>query len=195
MIITRFTKSVAYLSVAALFCLLSIWLTVPLHNEQTYMGAYMKAVLFLFLCGCIFLTAALYSHSYLSKKNREHRRDTSFFLIFGLILLIGDIALILLYGGIAMEPDYTSANIAIVLLALLPLPFWIRGIVLAFSNDHKNRAVVQIAACVLAILWVGLIAMGLLLKTNNISGMVSNEASDTTSTSDFGTDYIPPSEE
>jgi len=187
MVITRFHKSAVYLSAAFILNIFGALLTAPLHKELTYESAYYKAVLFLFVCGCVFLAAALYSRRYLSKKDREHRRDTLFFFVFGLILLVGDMVLFFIYGGIAMDPNYISANIAILSLALLPMPFLLRGIILAFSNDHKRRTITQIAACALAVLWVALIAAGLLLKTNNASLGIAAD-----SVGSYGADYTPP---
>lgn len=141
--ISRFGKAVAYLAATALLTVISVLLQLGMHREGGLESSYFQSNMVLFLAGAACTGTAVYSYRAYSRRHREHVWDSLFLLIVGLIYLIASVVMFFLFGGLGnefSEGGYTAANINIVLLTVLPLPFLLRGIVLAVSTREASAA-------------------------------------------------------
>lgn len=171
MTISRFAKSIAYLAAAALLLLLSVIFQVGMHNEGGPETSYFRSNTFLFVVAIACIGTGVYSYIGYVRRHREHALDSLFLLLIGLVLLVSCILVFLNFGGLIGSFDqegYTAVNINIIVLTVLPLPFLIRGLVLAFSTREDSRARrlgVQIAALLIIAGFVLSLAVGGTMRT------------------------------
>lgn len=164
--ISRFAKAVAYEALTALLLLVSVVFQAAMHREGGLEKAYSHSCLLLFATAALLLGIGVYSLMAYTRRHRQHILESVFFLAVGLALMIAVVAEIVLYGGLEgafTESGYTAANLNIVLLAGLPVPFLIRSIILAFSTREAllgRRLGVQIGAAVLTAAMLVLFAAG-----------------------------------
>ncbi len=168
--ISRFAKSIAYLTGAALLLLLSVVFQIGMHSEAGPETSYFQSNTFLFVVAVACIGTGVYSYIGYVRRHREHALDSLFLLLVGLVFLIASILVFLNFGGLAgsfAEEGYTAVNINIVLLTVLPVPFLIRGMVLAFSTREDSRARrmgVQIAALLITAGLVLSLALGGMMR-------------------------------
>ncbi len=154
--ISRFAKSIAYLAATVLLLLLSMLFQAGMHSGTGPETSYFQSNTFLFIVSIACVGTGIYSYIGYVRRHREHALDSLFLLLVGLVFLIARIVVFLLFGGLEgdfAEEGYTAVNINIVLLTALPVPFLIRGLVLAFSTreDSRTRRLgVQVAALLIA---------------------------------------------
>ena len=169
--ITRFAKSIAYLAAAALLIAVSVFFQVGMHSEGGPEASYFRSNTFLFVVAIGCIGTGVYSYIGYVRRHREHALDSLFLLLVGLAVLIASILVFLNFGGLAGTFDkagYTAVNINIVALTLLPIPFLIRGLVLAFSTREVSRArrlSVQLAALLVTAGFLLSLAMGGMMRT------------------------------
>lgn len=163
--ISRFAKAVAYECLTAILFLISVFSQAVLHHEDGPEAGYFRCGLILFIAASTLLGVGVYSMMAYTWRHREHILDSVFLLAVGIVLMVAVITQVILYGGLEApfdEAGYTAANIHIVLMAILPVPFLIRSIILAFSTREKGgkRLGVQIGAGALTLVLVVLAAIG-----------------------------------
>lgn len=177
--ITRFAKSIVYLVFTTGLLLLSVFFTAGIHNTEQLEQNYFRSTSYLFILAAVLIGAAIYSYQAYTRKYREHVWDSLLLLVTGLVLMGAVLFIILYYGGLEgtfTESGYTAANVNIVVLAMLPLPFFVRTVVLAFSLQEPRRGRrlgVQIACAVL------LAGMILTFALGGLLGMVRYTGTDT----------------
>lgn len=164
--LTRFAKAILYLAFTALLLLISTLFHAAMHSEGGLEEGYFRSNSYLFILAAVLLGTAVYSYAAYTRRHSEHRTDSLLFFLVGLALMVTVIFAILQYGGLEgffEESGYTAANINIVVLTALPLPFLIRAVVLACSTGETSRARrlgAAIAAVVLVAAAVVLVAVG-----------------------------------
>ena len=164
--ITRFAKAIAYECLTALLILLSFALQNGLQQTEQLEAAYGRSNLFLFIAAAVLLGVGVYSLMSYTSRHREHILDSIFFIVVGVFYMAAAMIVFLTYGGLEgtfTQSGYTAANINLVLLSALPVPFWVRTVVLVFSTREKSvgrRAGVQIICGLLAAVLVGLALTG-----------------------------------
>jgi len=169
--ISRFAKTVTYLVATALLLALAGWFQVGFHADVGPEEAYFRANTVLFWIAVACLGTAVYSYRAYTRRHREHAVDSLLLLVTGGLLLIAETAVLLLFGGLTTpfgQSGYTATNLQMLLLAVLPLPFFIRTVVLAFGRREISRPAarrgVRIACVTLAIAMAGLLVFGGLLR-------------------------------
>lgn len=184
--ITRFAKSIAYLAAAALLIAVSVFFQLGMHSEGGMETSYFRSNLFLFIAAAGCLGTGVYSYIGYVRRHREHAFDSLFLVIVGAVVMAAFLFVFLNFGGLGdtFEKDgYTATNVNIVMLTLLPLPFLIRGIVLALStrDDSKaRRRGVQIAALLVTAGMIASLAFGGMMRMVRFdeSSSFSDEVSD-----------------
>ncbi len=169
--ISRFAKSIAYLAAAALLILLSVIFQVGMHSEGGPEASYFRSNTFLFVVAIGCIGTGVYSYIGYVRRHREHALDSLFLLLVGLAVLIASILVFLNFGGLAGTFDKAGIRPSISTssrLTLLPIPFLIRGLVLAFSTREDSRArrlSVQLAALLVTAGFLLSLAMGGMMRT------------------------------
>lgn len=169
MSISRFAKAIAYEVLTALLLVISALFQTAMHTDGQMEKAYFQSNLFLFIAAATFLGVGVYSLVSYTRRHRQHILDSVFFLLVGLLLMAAVLVVILLYGGLEGTFDasgYTAVNLNLVILTLVPAPFLIRSIVLAFSTRERlaKRLGVQLGLLVLAVAAVVLLATGKMMR-------------------------------
>lgn len=116
--------------------LLSVFFTAGIHNPGHLEQNYFRSTSYLFILAAVLIGGAIYSYQAYTRKYREHAWDSLLLLVTGLALMGTVLFIILYYGGLEgtfTESGYTAANVNIVVLAMLPLPFFVRTAVLVLS--------------------------------------------------------------
>lgn len=169
--VTRWGKAIGYLLATVGLMTASGILQQPMHTEAGLVAGYFRIVGYLFVFACCLLGACLYSYRAYTRRHREHLWDNLFLLLIGLGVMMAVLALFLQYGGMGediTEHSYAAANACVILLSLLPIPFIIRTLVLAFTSEQPKpaaRRTVQLLAVVLVLAWIVLVVSGVYLKT------------------------------
>lgn len=169
--VSRFAKTILYLVFTAVLLLISTLFHVAMHSEGGLEEGYFRSNSYLFIMAAVLLGTAVYSYAAYTRRRREHLVDSLLFFFVGFALMVTVIFSILHYGGLEGSFDqsgYTAANINVVVLTALPLPFLIRTVVLACSTGDGNRARrlgAMIAAGLLVVAAVVLVALGGLART------------------------------
>lgn len=186
--ITRFGKAVAYLVASAALFAISAVLMHDMHGTQDMAAAYLRSDLYLFVLSAAFLGTSAYSYMAYTRRHREHRGDSLFCLLLGIVTMVLTIVVVVKYGGInadKMESALTAINLNLVLLAVIPAVFLIRAVVLAFTSE-KGRPGLLISCGVL------LLVMVVIIFSCGLMGMVREEDLPAqTDASDYGELWEP----
>lgn len=151
--ITKCVKAVAYAALAACMTLLAVWTVSPLHNAADSVTAYWRSDILLFVTACSVLGIGVYSFVGYTRRHKSHRADSWFFMAVGAVLLVFAVTVICRFGGITAE-NFNDASIAALNLnigtaSVLPVPFLVRGWILActagFSKRERRVAVIAVA--------------------------------------------------
>ena len=167
--ITKSVKAVGYAVFAVCITLIAVWTVSPLHNTVDYVKAYWRSDVLLFAMACTVLGVGVYSFFGYTRRHKAHRVDSWFFMAVGALLLILSVAVILRFGGITEENFDTTANAALNLnigvASVVPLPFLVRGWVLACTTRFtRQQRLVSVGAMMVAtILYVAMVVGGRLL--------------------------------
>ena len=181
--ITRFAKSIVYLVFTTGLFLLSVFFTAGIHNAEHLEQNYFRSTSYLFILAAVLIGGAIYSYQAYTRKFREHAWDSLLLLVTGLVLMGIVLFIILYYGGLEgtfTESGYTAANVNLVVLAVLPLPFFVRTAVLALSLQEPRRGRrlgVQIACVVLLAGIIVAFALGGLLGMVRYTGTETGDGS------------------
>ena len=168
--ITRAAKAVVYLVCALLLLVLSIWLQSRLHNLDTMQAAYFRANTCLLAGGVVLTGVAAYSWRAYTRRHSEHRVDSLFLLIAGLLILISGLFSALSFGGLSDIADnrwISAVNLNIVFLSLFPVPFFARSLVLSAKNENTSPIVrrgIPVLCAGVAVLCVVLCAVGIFAR-------------------------------
>lgn len=168
--ISRFGKAVTYLAATAILIVVSVVLQLGMHKEDGLEPSYFQSNLAIFLVGIACTGTAVYSYRAYSRRHREHVWDSLFLLVVGLVYLLASVVMFFLFGGLEngfTEGVYNAANINIVLLTVLPLPFLVRGIILSLSTRETSRARrlgVGLAALAVTVGFVLCLALGGMMR-------------------------------
>lgn len=174
--VTRFAKSIVYLVFTTGLFLLSVFFTTGIHNSEHLEQNYFRSTSYLFILAAVLIGGAIYSYQAYTRKYREHAWDSLLLLLTGLALMGTVLFIILYYGGLEgtfTESGYTASNVNIVVLAMLPLPFFVRTAVLVLSLQEPRRGrrlIVQIACAALLVGMILAFALGGLLDMVRYTG-------------------------
>ena len=163
--ITRFGKAVAYLAATAVLFVISVLLMRDIHNMESMVDAYLRSDFYLFILSAAFLGTAVYSYMAYTRRHREHRGDSLFLLILGIITMVTTIILVLQYGGLnenKLDSALAAVNLNLVLLSVIPAVFLVRAIVLAFTSEKGKPGLLVASIVLLVIMVTGIVAGGLL---------------------------------
>lgn len=155
--ISRFAKSIAYMFLTLIALVLSTYFQIAMHKANGLEDTYFLSNFYIFIAGAVCLGTAVYSFRSFTKRHKEYKSDSLFFLFTGILLMTAAVFTIISYGGIGDTFDangYTAANVNIVIMTVLPAPFFIRGLFLALSHREDNpglrRAALALSAVVAA---------------------------------------------
>lgn len=140
--LTRFAKAILYILLTAVLLALSSVFQTAMHTEGKLEEHYFQSNSFLFIFAAVLLGSAVYAYLSYTRRHREHLSDNLILFAVGLALMVTVVTVVLSYGGLEgpfTESGYTAVNINIIVLSVLPLPFWIRAGVLAFSTREDSR--------------------------------------------------------
>ena len=170
MTLSRFAKSLMYTVGAAALAVVSAVYQGKLHADAGPESAYFAVHRLLFLLAVVMMGVGVYSFLSCTRKQRRHRIDSGMLLATGVGIMAVTLALWIGFGGVQEPFDatgYTAVNIQIVTLTLLPVPFWIRGLVLACTTHEDvpaKRWIAKIASLAVAVLMVVMIAAGGMMR-------------------------------
>ena len=168
--ISRFAKAIAYECLTALLLVKSVLFQAAMHTEGQMEEAYVRSNVLLFLTAAVLLGVGVYSLMSYTRRHRQHVWDSVFFLVIGFAFMIAAVMTIVNFGGLEgtfTESGYTAMNVNVVLLTALPVPFWVRSVILACSTREKSvgkRIGVQAGFVVLAVAMAVLIGTGHMMK-------------------------------
>lgn len=166
MTLSRFVKSLLYTGAAAVLTALSVYYQQMLHAPQGPEEGYFAVHRVMFFVAVILMGVAVYSFMSYTRKQKRHRIDSLILLMTGVLLMAATLALWIGFGGVQEPFDsagYTAVNIQIACLTVLPLPFWVRGLVLACTTHEDSRAKrlgAKLFSLAVAIVLVVLVAAG-----------------------------------
>lgn len=167
------TKIIVYEALAAALMLWAALRCAALGSADLLAaeGGLRAAEMTLLVLGCIVLGVSVYGGRSFARRQKDLRADVWFGVAAGAALMIGWFVLFWGYGGLTAVTDTAGVrarNTAIIAMTLLPLPFLIRGAVLAFFSKDERRAR-RVTLCVIAgvclLVYAGLILSGVLLNT------------------------------
>lgn len=169
--VTKSGKAVLWSAVSLLVMAAAVWMISPLRVTENIVSSYLGSCVRLFCVACCLLGTGVYSFIGYTRRHKEHRTDTWFLLLVGLVLLVLSVVIILRFGGIAEENFDGTANAAINLniglCSVLPFPFMVRTWVLAASSrlTTAQRTLAVIAALAAAAVYLVLVCNGSLFGT------------------------------
>ena len=174
--ISRFAKAIMYLVATVGLLAISVYFQVGMHRKDGLEASYFGSMIYMYILAATFVGTAIYSYASYTRRHREHRMDSLFVLFVGLAVMTAAITTFVCYGGLQetfTESGYTAANLNMILLTAVPVPFLIRSIVLACTTHENSRARrlgVQVAALLVAVVMGVLIATGSMMKMVRYSG-------------------------
>lgn len=167
--ITKCVKAVAYAVLAACITALAVWTVAPLHNTVDLVTAYWRSDVLLFLTACSVLGVGVYSFFGYTRRHKAHRADSWFFITVGAALLVFAVIVICRFGGITEENFDAAAaaalNLNIGAASVVPLPFLVRGWILACTArfSRRERTVSCVAMAVATAVYAAVIIGGQLM--------------------------------
>lgn len=170
MTLSRFAKSLLYTGAAAVLTVLSVYYQRMLHQKGGPAEGYFAIHRVLFFVSVVLMGIAVYSFLSYTRKQKRHRADSLMLLVTGVSLMAVTIALWIGFGGVQEPFDatgYMAVNIQITTLTVLPVPFWIRGLVLACTTHEDNkgkRLAAKLASLAVALLMAVLVAVGGMMR-------------------------------
>lgn len=170
MMVSRFAKSLLYTGLSAVLTVLAVVYQGKLHAEAGPEDGYFVVHRVMFLLAVVLMGVGVYSFLSYTRKRKHHRGDSLMLLLTGMGLMAVTLALWIGFGGVQEPFDatgYLAVNIQITVLTALPVPFWIRGLVLACTTHEENgkkRLVAKLCSLATAVLLLVLIATGGLMR-------------------------------
>ena len=167
--ITKCVKAVMYAVLAMCVTLLAVWTVSPLHNAADFVTAYWRSDILLFVTACSVLGIGVYSFVGYTRRHKAHRADSWFFMVVGALLLVFAVLVICRFGGITTENFNDAATAALNLnigaASILPIPFLVRGWILAFTAgfSKRDRRIAVVAAAVATAVYVTMMISGQLM--------------------------------
>lgn len=167
---TNYGKSWLYTVGSALLMGLSAYYQWRLHDPAGPGDGYFALHRVMLVLSFVLIGVAVYAYMAYARRSRRHGRDRLLLLLSGLGLLAMTLVIWIGFGGVQEPFDaagYTAVNLQIVTMTLLPVPFWIRGLVLACSHgveDRRQRRVGKVISLIAALLMVVLIATGGMMR-------------------------------
>lgn len=182
MTLSRFAKSLLYTAGAAILAGVSAVYQGKLHAAAGPETAYFAIHRLLFFLAVVMMGVGLYSFLSYTRKQKHHRSDSWMLLFTGVGVMAVTLALWIGFGGVQEPFDangYTAVNIQIVTLTLLPVPFWIRGLVLACTTHEESagkRRGAKLASLAVALLMAALVGFGGMMRMMYFDGKADAEA-------------------
>ena len=164
--VSRYAKAILYFVLSAAFLAISAVIQVSMHKQNGLESAYFRSNTYLFIAACIILGTAIYTYQIHANRRREHSSDALFFLLTGISLMLTAIIIIISCGGVTSpfgKSGYTAANVNILLMAALPVPFFLRGLVLSNTRQEENSALrrwARIVCVFVAAAYIGVLSFG-----------------------------------
>ena len=97
--ITRFGKAVAYLVASAALFAISAALMHDMHGTEDMAAAYLRSDIYLFVLSAAFLGTSAYSYMAYTRRHKEHRGDSLFCLLLGIVTMVLTLSLIHIWFG------------------------------------------------------------------------------------------------
>lgn len=169
--VSRFAKCVLFLVLTAVSFGVSVYLQLQMHKPGLLEKSYYTMNTYIFITAIALIGSGIYSIQSYTRSHREHLTDSVIFIIFGLVLLIEFVMIWIFFGGLDKtfdESAYVAVNVNIAVLSILPILFWIRAVVLAFSLQEPSRSkrvgvrlccVILLAAMIAAMCFGGMFHM------------------------------------
>ena len=182
MTLSRFAKSLLYTIGAVIFGVLSVYYQGQLHAADGPESGYFAVHRIMFLLSVVLMGVGVYSFLSYTRRKKHHRSDSLMLLVTGMGLMAVTLALWIGFGGVQEPFDttgYTAVNIQIVALTVLPIPFWIRGLVLACTtheDNAKKRWAAKLASLAAAVMMVVVIACGGMMRMMYFDGKADADA-------------------
>lgn len=174
---TNYLKSWLYTVGSVVMMGLSAYYHSLLQEDAGPESGYFAVHRMMFLLAVVLMGVGVYTYLSYTRKSRKHRADSLTLTLTGLGVLIVTLIIWIGYGGVQPPFDaegYTAVNIQIVSLALIPLPFWVRGLVLGCSDEIEERGkrrTLKIASLVVALIMLTLIITGGMMGLLEYNGM------------------------
>ncbi|MDD3693619.1 MAG: hypothetical protein PHX02_06945 [Oscillospiraceae bacterium] len=153
--VSRFVKAILYLAAAALLLAVSVYFQHSMRTQGGLEAAYFRSCTYLYLVSFAIAGIGLYSYLSYSRKHREYAADSIFLLLLGLTLIFLSILNIIKFGGLYApfgNEGFFAANVNIIVLSLMPLPFFVRGFILAISKEQGKPGRLKRAALIISAL-------------------------------------------
>ena len=168
MTLTRFGKGMAYAALSLAALIWALWTVGPLYETEEPVSAYLRTDMLLFIAACTLTGLGAYSWFAYTRRHREHRVDSLFFLIFGGLALIFTVVVVIRFGGMTAEnfdPSQSAMiNLNLMAAGAMPIPLLVRTWILVPGCEGKVRRWIGIAAALIATAaYLGCIAAGKLL--------------------------------
>ena len=173
--LTRFVKTLLYAAFSLPVIWWAVWTVEPLYGAEDPVEPYLRSDILLFIGACVLTGLGVYTWLAFTRRDPEHRADTLFFLIFGLLLLAAAVGIILRFGGLTREnfdPEKAAMiNLNLMLAGALPLPVLVRGWILVPGCEKGiKRAAAAVAVLVPTVVYLLQIVTGRLLHTVSYTG-------------------------
>ncbi|MDD2417830.1 MAG: hypothetical protein PHR24_02640 [Oscillospiraceae bacterium] len=146
--ISRPAKVLIYMISVIIITLLSFYFVRSMNSAQTMEAAYFRSNSYMFVAASVLLGSGIYSYISYTRHNREHASDSLVLVLIGLALMITTVAAIIVFGGLETpftQQGYNAVNINIISLSVLPIPFFIKGLVLSFGSGFEKNSTRKLA--------------------------------------------------
>ncbi len=166
---TRFVRTWVYGIWTTGLIGLSAWLQAQIHSSAGPETGFRHAVVALFLLAFCLVGVTLYLRMTTARERPEIKREIWLGFTVGLALLCVMVVCFVLYGNLPdtfPKEGYIAANLLIVVLSLLPLPFVVRTDVLALTTEETppRRRIAWCVGGVVTLAYILLIACGGMLR-------------------------------
>ncbi len=151
MSISRFAKSILYQLAALGLLAVTVYLIMSMRTTGELERSYFRSSTYLLISSTVFLGTGIYSYRSYSKNHREYASDSFLLLLTGLISMIASVTAFIQFGGLETpfsESGYTAANVNILIMSVLPLPFFVRGTILAFGHNEDKLLLKRISLAI-----------------------------------------------
>lgn len=163
---TRFARTWVYGIGTAGLIALSVWLQAQIHSTAGPETGFRRAVGALFLVAFCLVGGTVYLRLTAARERTELKREAWFGFAVGAVLLCVMVVCFVLYADLPdtfQREGYTAANLLIVVLSLLPLPFVVRTDTLALTTEDtpsRRRTARCVGGAVTLLYIVSLAAVG-----------------------------------
>ncbi|MDD2362807.1 MAG: hypothetical protein PHH84_07645 [Oscillospiraceae bacterium] len=140
--ISRSGKALAYQISTIIITAFTFYFVRLMNSAETIEAAYFRSNSYMFAVASVLLGCGIYSYISYTRHYREHAGDSLLLVLVGLALMIISVSSTIVFGGLDMpftEQGYNAANINIIALSALPIPFFIKGLVLSLGRGFEKK--------------------------------------------------------